>query len=199
MAHNRPGDCVDRDHTIHAFEHAFAGVVVDKGCCLGLVGRQTSLKNFRIVIRADLFAASGHFSHPLFDALKENTLIDFQLDDRIKLEAAFSQEAVERFRLRYSAWKTVKHEAAFRIALPNTVSDDCHDHIIRHEFAAFHDALCAQPNRCTGRNRGTQHVACGELNNSVFGYQALRLRAFPAPGGPSRINLIASDLATWSA
>ena len=68
--------------------------------------------------------------------------------------------------------------------------DDRHHHLVRHELAARHDVLGAQPDQRAGLDRRAQHVAGRELHDAVLLDEPLRLRALPAPGGPSRISLI---------
>src|SRR5215471_14364621 len=174
-------DVVDRRHAIHGLEHAFAGVIVDQRSRSRPIGRKASLEYFGIVVCADLFAPASHFSHAPLNALKENAFIHLQLHDRIEFKTPFSQQTIKRLRLRHGARKSVKHEAAPCIGLPDAVSDDRDNDVIGNELAAFHDALYTQPDGRTGRNRGTQHVARRKLDNPVFGYQALRLRALPRP------------------
>jgi hypothetical protein len=107
-------------------------------------------------------------------------------DHAIELEAALGQQAVERLGLRHGARETVEHEAAFGVGLVDAVGDDRHHHFVRHQFAAFHDALGAQADRRTGGDRGAQHVARRELNDPVLDDQPLRLRALPSPRGPEQ-------------
>ena len=70
MARYGRRDVVDRSHSIHGLEHAFAGIIVDQRRCLRPVGRKATLEYFRVVVRAHLFAPASHFSHTLLDALK---------------------------------------------------------------------------------------------------------------------------------
>src|SRR6185312_6222238 len=69
MARNGRRNIVDLGHAIHAFEHAFAGIVVDQRRCLLPVGRKALPEHFRVVIRTDFFAPSSHFGRALLDAL----------------------------------------------------------------------------------------------------------------------------------
>jgi len=163
------------------------------------ISKETALEHLRIVIRTYLLATGGHIRDPLLDALKKNSLIHFQLDHRVEFEAPLGEQSVKRLGLRHGARKPVKHEATFGIMLIDAIGNDRHHDVIRDQLASFHNAFGAKANRSSRCNGGAQHIARRKLDNSVFGYQTLRLRALPRPGGPSRITLIASDLAASSA
>ena len=112
MAIYRRSDFLDRGHSVHAFEHALAGVVVDQRRRLPPVGGKPSPQHFRSVIRADFLAACDHFSHPLLNPLEKDALVYLQFDHAIELQAPFGQQAIERFRLRHGSRKAIEHKAA---------------------------------------------------------------------------------------
>ena len=67
------------------------------------------------------------------------------------------------------------------LGLVNAISDDRHYDLVGYQLASIHNAFCAQADGRTGGNRSAQHVARRKLDNSVFGYQALRLRTLSRP------------------
>src|SRR4029079_15231538 len=84
-------DVLDRRHPVHAPERARGSVMSDQRGRLGAIGGKPPFQHLRIVVGTDLFPARDHFGHPLFDAPKQNSLIDLQFDHRIQLEAALGQ------------------------------------------------------------------------------------------------------------
>src|SRR5512132_4433299 len=145
------------------------------------VGGKPTPQNLRNIIRADFLAARRHLSYPPLDPVKKYALVHLELDDAIELEAPLGQQAIERFRLRQRSRKTVEHKAAFRVGLTDAIGDNRNHDLVRHQLAALHDAFGLQAHRRAGRDRGAQHVSGRELDYSVFGYQALRLRALTRP------------------
>src|SRR4029079_10143863 len=138
------GDLVDRRHAIHALEHAFAGVIAGQRGRLGAIGRKPPLQNVRIVVGSGLLPARGHFSNPLFDSPKENALVDLEFNHPIQPETTLSQQAIKRLGLRNRARKPVKHEAALSVRPVDPFGNDSNHHVIGNQFAAVHDAHCAQ-------------------------------------------------------
>src|SRR5262245_60416054 len=174
-------DLIDRGHAVHALEHALLSVIVRERRRLRPISRKSFFEHARIVVCADRLATGCHLSYTLLDAPEQNALVHFELYHGIKLQTPFGQQAIERFRLRDRARKAIEHKAALGVGLANAVSNDRHDNLVWNQLAAFHDAFGAQPYRCSGSDSGTEHVPGRELDNSVFGYQALRLRALPRP------------------
>src|SRR5262249_55457764 len=137
--------------------------------------------HLRIVVGPYLLAAGCHLGHPLFDSPKQNALVDLKLDHRVELETTLRQKAVECLGLTHRSREAIQHEARPGIGLVDAVGDDRHHALAGHRIAAIHNAFCAQTDRRAGGSGGAQHVTGRELDNSVFGYQALRLRALTRP------------------
>ena len=73
----------------------------------------------------------------------------------------------------------------------DAVGHDADDDLVRDEPAGSHHVLGLQPDRGSGRDRGTQHVARRE----VAGCRDVAIRRaacvpFPAPGGPRKIRIL---------
>jgi len=91
------------------------------------------------------------------------------------------EHVIERLRLRHSARKTVENEAFAGIRLGDPLFDDTDHHIVRTKRAAGHNAFDLTAQRCRRLDRGPQHIAGGELNDTVLGDEVLGLSPFARP------------------
>ena len=86
-------------------------------------------------------------------------MIDFQVEDRVELDAPFGEFLIERFGLRHRARKAVEDKAVRRIRMVDSAGDNGHHDIIGYQFAAIHDVLDAQSRSRAFRDGFAQHVA----------------------------------------
>src|SRR5262249_46927208 len=135
---------------------------------------------------------SRHLGDTALYALEQRLLIDAQFDDGIKQQALASQHTVERRSLRNGTGETVENKPVTRVRFCNPLADDADHQAVRRQTSACNDVLDFATDRSCALNRFPE---LSPVESWTIPYLAGRRWAcvpLPAPGGPSRINLIAA-------
>ena len=129
------------------------------------------------------------------DPLDQDGVVHAQFDHGVDAGAARLQHGVQRLRLGHGAGEAVQDEAIGAVGLLDALADHGDEHLVRHQSSLSHDLLGAEADLAARRHLGAQHVPGGDLSDAVASLQPLRLGAFPAPGGPSRMMFNVPSLA----
>ncbi len=91
-------------------------------------------------------------------------------------------------RLGNSARETVQQEAFGTIGLGDTLFDQTDDDVVRDQLTCIHHSLGFQAELGARLDCGTQHVASGDLRNTVFFHDELSLGTFAGARSPQQNN-----------
>ncbi len=95
--------------------------------------------------------------------------------------ADLGQHPVERLRLGEIPREAVEHEAVARVLYRQTLADQCHGQVVRHEVPAREDRLHPAPELGAGGDRRAKHVARRDVRDPVGGGDPLCLRPLAGP------------------
>ena len=90
--------------------------------------------------------------------------------------AGFGQHGVETLGLRDGARKPVQEKPGLGVALRETLANDTDHDLIGHKRTGLHVLLRRKPHLCARGDRGTQHVARGDVRQREAGADAFGLR-----------------------
>ena len=159
-----------------AMTHGFFGVVLALHQCI--TGDVVLAGDLRRVVNSVVNTAAGLVNTSTGDTLNDFFVIDGDFDHVIQFHAGFHQG----FSLRNGARKTVEQETVGAIGLADAFLDQVDDQVIGNQTTAVHDALGDQAQFGAGLDRGTQHVAGGDLRDTEFFGDELSLSTFTGPG-----------------
>src|SRR6056297_1470441 len=178
---NLSGDCVDRLHAIHLAPQAGLLVMVGERRRLFLVGFETRLEDFRIVILAHGLAALLRLPGARGDTIEQDALINDEFQHDVQRLALAPEHGIQRFRLGDGAREPVEDEAVGRVRLLDPVSHDTDHDLVGNECPGIHGRLRLQPDGGLCGHGGTQHVPGRELRDVVALGNTDRLRSLPGP------------------
>ena len=151
---------------------------------LTVVGHEPRLERFGVVVGAHRAAGSKRFARAVLDAVSQNLVVDLEFDDGVELFADLdfrrlsSAAACGRVRGKPSRMNPLA-QSGFR----DTIRDDADHDLVWHQPAGRHDFLGLEPDRRTGLDGRTQHVAGRELGNAELLAEDLGLRPFARARG----------------
>jgi hypothetical protein len=162
------------------------GVVVlaahELGAAAGIADTRHQGRLERVVVACATLGAG----EPARDPLDQRLVVDRDLDDRVELEAALLEHAVQRFGLRHRARVAVEDEALRAVGLVDALGDDAVDDLVRDQLAALHHRLGLAPHIGAFGDRFTQHLAGRELRDAVGAPDPRGLCALPRAGRPQQ-------------
>jgi hypothetical protein len=109
---------------------------------------------------------------------------DFDVEDVVNISLQIAHHAIERDGLLQSSWKTVQNRSARCIGLQQTVSKHRDRNFIRNQSATENVALNGLPQFRLLKNMLPKQITRGNVGQSEFGLQKLRLGTFPRTGSP---------------
>ncbi len=116
------------------------------------------------------------------------------LDDLFVRHVEFQYEihgntgVLHGLRLGNGARETVQQEAVGAIRLGNTLFDQADDDVVRDELTCVHHGFGLEAQLGARLDRGTQHVAGGDLRNTVFFHDELSLSTLAGTRSPQQNN-----------
>ena len=104
------------------------------------------------------------------------------INDTIKLDSQIAENRIEGDSLTGCTGESVENKAFLAVILGKTFFDDAYCNSIGNELSVIHVLLCFQAERSLFLYSCTEHVARGDLRNTILVNQAFGLCAFAGPG-----------------
>ena len=100
------------------------------------------------------------------------------VDNAVQRDIKFTQNCIQRYRLRRRTRETVQDEAVTRIRLRQALANNADRHFIGYQRTVIHMFFCFQTERRTVFHGRAEHIARRNLRNPILFDESFRLRTF---------------------